>query len=134
MIADPTLDFFILVKGNSVLHLALRGHFVGNHLKLFDNEEHLQVLVRRVLSACIAVPELEGPLLHVENSGAQMAELKVTEVLAEVIDAFFSEHGFHVVEAITHRYTWYVLLHKELHRTGVVLRKFLIEVGACLEK
>ena len=134
MISDPRLDFFVFVNSGGILHLALRGYFVRNHFKLLDDEKNLKVLIRGILKARVAVPELEGPLLHVEDSGTQMAELEVAEVLAEIIDAFFSEHGFHVVESVTHGNVWYVLLHKQFHRPGVILREFLIEVGAGLKE
>ena len=63
-----------------------------------------------------------------------MTELEVAKILAEIVDAFFSEQGLHIEETIAQSDKRNVFLHEKLHRTIVVLWKFLIEVGACLEE
>ena len=134
MITDPGVDILIVVDRLGPLDLALRGYFVGDGLELLHHQEDLEVASGIELLTCVAVPQLEGPLLHVEYPRAETAELEVAEVFAEIIDAFFSEQGLYEVEPIAQRNEWYVFHHEKFHRTDIGFGKSLIEVGAGLEE
>lgn len=61
-----------------------------------------------------------------------MTEPDVTEIFAEIIDAFFSEKGLNEEKSVTQSDKRYVFKHEKFHGPNKIFREFLIEIGAGL--
>ena len=107
---------------------------MGDGPELLHYQEHLQILVGVVLLPRVAVPQLQRPLLHKQDSGPQLAELEVTVVFAEVVYALLGEEGFDVKEAIAERDERDVFEHEQLHGAHILLRELFFKVGSCLKE
>ena len=88
---------------------------MSDELKLLDTKKDSKVVMRAVLLVRISLAEKQGPLLDVENLVTKVAELEMTVIFSEIINAVFRENGFDEVKSIAQCHHRDILLHDQTH-------------------